>query len=314
LEIFGQIWNQGVVGSLEWGLKWLNDLLIQNGLNGNLVSSWALTIILFTVVIKLVTLPLTLQQLRSSKALQDIQPHMSALQKQHAKDKEKLMQEQMKLYKEHNVNPAAGCLPMLIQMPIWIGLYQALFALAGGLENSHFFWITSLAHPEISSASAIIAWPPAIPVLAILTGVTQWIVQKMMTPRSTDPQQKMMQSMMQFMPLMFVFFSLSVPAGLVLYWVTSNLFSMAQQYFITGWGSLAPATAVVAGKGGAVAKVGPAVVTGSGRRSSEPLVAASAAGLPALPEQNGHSGDKSAVQRAVPQAPSSARKRRRRAK
>ena len=302
----GQIWNQGIVGSLVVALGWLNAGLVGIGLSFPWLSSWALTIVLFTVIVKLVTLPLTLQQLRSSKKMQELQPQLQALQKQYGKDREKLMQEQMRLYKENNVNPAAGCLPMLVQMPIWIGLYQALYHLATGpefLESSRFLWIATLAHPEISSPNAIFMWPPAIPVLALLTGITQWVVQKMMTPPSTDPQQQMMQSMMQFMPLMFIVFALSVPSGLVLYWVTSNLFSLVQQYFITGWGSLRPAAATA----GAPA-LAPA------RRPEAKLPAGSGAGLSAQPAANGHSDELSAVQRAIPQAPPTARKRRRRNK
>jgi hypothetical protein len=122
-------------------------------------------------------------------------------------------------------------------MPIWFGLYQALFALAQTVtpENDpygvggHFLWMESLAKPE------------GVPyLLAILTGATQWVVQRMMTPQSTDPQQKTMNQMMQFMPIMFIFFAFSVPSGLVLYWVTSNIFSIVQQYFMMGWGSLLP--------------------------------------------------------------------------
>ncbi len=310
----GQIWNVGVVGSLVAALEWLNAGLLSLGLSGTVVSSWALTIILFTVIIKAVTLPLTLQQLQSSKKMQELQPQLQALQKQYAKDREKLMQEQMRLYKENNVNPAAGCLPMLIQMPIWIGLYQALWHLANVshvLDNSHFFWIANLGLPEVfnpadptaNPISLIFTWPPHIPVLALLTGATQWVVQKMMTPRTNDPQQQMMQSMMQFMPLMFIVFAFSVPSGLVLYWVTSNVFSMVQQYFITGWGSLAPASAAPS----ASAVTPP-------RRAEPKLPAGAGAGLSSQPAANGHSDELRAVQQAIPQAPPGARKRRRRNK
>lgn len=299
----GQIWNVGVVGSITTALEWLNGILLGAGLSGFLVSSWALTIILFTVVVKLITLPLTLQQLRSSKAMQQVQPQLQALQKQYGKDREKLLQEQMKLYKEYNVNPAAGCLPMLVQMPVWIGLYQALFNLSGVMEGSRFFWITDLAKPEVPGIDAIFGWPPVIPVLALLTGATQWVVQKMMSPQTTDPQQQMMQSMMQFMPLMFIFFSLSVPAGLVLYWVTSNVFMIVQQYFISGWGSLRPTPAVAS-----------AGANGAATRTDQRRAAATSSSLSARPEANGHSGERSAVESAVPQAPPATRKRRRRSK
>jgi YidC/Oxa1 family membrane protein insertase len=216
-----EFWNVGVVASLA-------DALI---ILTNFLGSYGLAIIVFTIVVKFILLPLTIQQIRSSRAMMEIQPKLKELQKKYGKDRERLMQEQMRLYKEHNVNPAAGCLPMLIQMPVWFGLYQALRMLSGRPEFAHsgFLWIPSLATVE---------GPPYI--LAILTGVTQWVVQRMMAPRTDDPQQKTMNQMMQFMPLMFMIFAFQVPAGLVLYWVTSNLFTFAQQYFTTGWGSLVP--------------------------------------------------------------------------
>lgn len=218
---FGEIWNTGVVTPLADALVFLTTLL-----GGN----YGLAIIVFTIAVKFVLLPLTIQQVRSSKAMMEIQPQLQALQKKYGKDREKLMQEQMRLYKENKINPAAGCLPLIIQMPIWFGLYQALFHLARTdfpPAQQGFLWIANLAQPEG------MPW-----ILAITTGVSQWVIQRMMTPRTTDPQQQMMSQMMQFMPIMFVFFAFSVPAGLVLYWVTSNLFTFVQQYFTTGWGSL----------------------------------------------------------------------------
>lgn len=216
-----EYWHTGVVGPLADALVVLTNFL----------GSYGLAIVVFTIAVKFILLPLTIQQIRSSKAMMEIQPKLKELQKKYGKDREKLMQEQMRLYKEHKVNPAAGCLPLLIQMPIWFGLYQALITLSGRPEfaQSGFLWIRSLATVE---------GPPYI--LAILTGVTQWVIQRMMAPRTDDPQQKMMNQMMQFMPLMFMIFAFQVPAGLVLYWVTSNLFTFAQQYFTTGWGSLVP--------------------------------------------------------------------------
>jgi YidC/Oxa1 family membrane protein insertase len=194
------------------------------------IPSWGLTIILFTVLVKLVFWPLTVQQIRSSKAMQALQPQLNELKKQHGKDKEKLMQEQMRLYRENRVNPMAGCLPMLIQLPIWIGLYQALFLLSSQAGfASPFLWIHSLAQPE------------GFPYLfAILTGLSQLVVQRMMQVQTTDPQQKAMNQAMQFMPIMYIFISFRMPAGLVLYWVASNVFTMIQQSFYYGWRSVLP--------------------------------------------------------------------------
>src|SRR5579859_2442306 len=158
-------------------------------LGGVGLANWGLTIIVFTLLVKLVFWPLSMQQLRASRAMQALQPQLNELKKKHGKDKEMLMQEQMRLYKENRVNPMAGCLPMLIQFPIWIGLYQALFLLkTEGQLSGGFLWISSLAQPE------------GLPyILALLTAGSQFIVQRMMAVRSTDPQQQSMNQAMQFM-------------------------------------------------------------------------------------------------------------------
>ena len=214
--------------------------------NIGLPYSFGFAIILFTLLVRLATFPLNVQQIKSSKAMQELQPKMKELQEKYKNDKEKLAQEQMKLYKEHGVNPLGGCLPMLVQMPIWFALYRALLQLSQqGLLNEGFFWIPSLAGP-VSSYNQGISWlypfvngaPPvgwldaiAYIILPVLLVVSQLYMQQMMTPPSSDPQQASMQSVMKFMPLMFGYFALVVPSGLSLYWFTSNLLAMAQQYF-----------------------------------------------------------------------------------
>ena len=238
-------WDELVVrGVFVNALVFLYDQLAGFG-----VASWGVAIIAFTIIVKTLTLPLTLKSVYSMKRMQEIQPRLQALQKQHKGDKDKLMQEQMALYKEHGVNPVAGCLPMLVQMPIWIALYWALFQLAGSPDagghpefGKPFLWIANLGQPEFLPEN----FPSQLPILAVLTGVTQWITTKMAQQPSTDPQQQTMNQVMQIMPIMFIFFSLSVPAGLVLYWVASNLYQMVQQYFITGWGMLLPPKAPAA--------------------------------------------------------------------
>lgn len=224
--------RDAIAGPMLVALEFLYHLFASVG-----VPSWGLTIILFTVLVKLVFWPLTAQQFKSSKAMQAIQPQLNELKKQHGKDKEKMMQEQMRLYKENRVNPMAGCLPMLIQFPIWIGLYQALYILAGTVPgipahpgfNEPFLWVKNLGQPE--------GFPY---LLAILTGLSQLVVQRMMQVNATDPQQKTMNQAMQFMPIMYIFISFKMPAGLVLYWVASNVFSMVQQSFYYGWSSVLP--------------------------------------------------------------------------
>jgi YidC/Oxa1 family membrane protein insertase len=241
------IW-QAFIGVIATALTTFANLISGMGIP----YSWGFAIILFTLVIKLLTMPLTLQQLRASKAMQALQPEIQKLQKKYKGDREKMSQAQMELYKEAGVNPLGGCLPMLVQLPIWFALYRALFGLANqGLLNEGFFWVPSLAGPVSEYAGLSWLWPlpPAVGwadavaylVLPILTVVTQIIVQKMTPSPSADPQQASMSQMMLLMPFMFGFFALQVPQGLVLYWVTSNIFSLIQQYFITGLGPLKPA-------------------------------------------------------------------------
>lgn len=185
--------------------------------------------------------------------MQDLQPRMKELQEKYKNDREKLAQEQMAMYKEAGVNPLGGCLPTLVQMPIWFALYQALTQLSNeGLLYEGFFWIPSLAGPSVAGGidwlwpmPPSIGWGPAIAylVLPVLLIVSQFYMQQMMTPASSDPQQASMQSMMKIMPLMFGYFSLIVPSGLTLYWFTSNILALAQQYFTQN--NLKPATASV---------------------------------------------------------------------
>ncbi len=232
------IW-QAFVGLIVSALALFADMIRGLGIP----YSFGFAIILFTLVIKLITMPLTFQQLRASKAMQDLQPELKELQKKYKGDKEKLAQVQMDLYKQAGVNPLGGCLPTLIQMPFWFALYQALFNLASqGHLVEGFFWIPSLAEPKNLSwiwplPQTLNGWlyAAALLVLPILTVVSQVVVQKMMTPSNPDPQQSAMNQTMMIMPFMFGFFSLQVPQGLVLYWVTSNIFAMIQQFLVNQW-------------------------------------------------------------------------------
>lgn len=209
----------------------------------NAPYAFGFAIILFTVLVRGATFPLNLQQIKSAKAMQELQPLLKEIQEKHKGDREKLAQAQMALYKEHGVNPLGGCLPMLVQMPIWIALYQALLQLSHeGLLNQGFFWIPSLSGPVSTWGGGIgwlwpfppsVGWPDAIAylVMPVLLVVSQLIMQNQLTPPTTDPQQAQIQSIMKFMPLMFGYFALIVPSGLTLYWFTSNILGVVQHYF-----------------------------------------------------------------------------------
>ena len=215
------IWNQYV----DFLVNVLNSLT-------TLFSSAGLGIIAFTLVVKTLMLPLTVKALRSSKAMQELQPKIKELQKKHGNDRQRISQETMALYQQYRVNPMAGCLPMLIQIPIFLGLYNAIMRLStsgAGLWDQGFGWLPSLAHPD--------PWH----MLPIVAGLFQFVQTQMMRPanqpKSTDPQQAMMNSVMNIMPLTVVFFGWSFAAGPVLYWATQSVYSVVQQWFITGWGN-----------------------------------------------------------------------------
>ncbi|MBW3631832.1 MAG: YidC/Oxa1 family membrane protein insertase [Chloroflexi bacterium] len=177
-------------------------------------------------------LPLTVKALQSSKAMQELQPKIKELQKKHGNDRQRISQETMALYQQYRVNPMAGCLPMLIQIPIFLGLYNAIMNLSTsgtGLWAEGFLWLDSLALPD--------EWR----ILPIVAGLFQFVQTQMMRPanqpKSTDPQQAMMNTVMNFMPLTVVFFGWGFAAGPVLYWATQSVYSVIQQWFITGWGN-----------------------------------------------------------------------------
>ncbi|MBI2980130.1 MAG: membrane protein insertase YidC, partial [Chloroflexi bacterium] len=186
---------------------------------------------------------------RASKAMQSLQTQIAELRKKYAKDRQQLAKEQMKLYKESGMNPAGCLLPMLLQLPVWIALYQSIIrvlaitpedflSLSGHLYSS---WpqVFSLVPLESRFLWLDLALPDAWLLLPILVGGTMWVQQKMMTAPTADPkQQAQSQMMLWMMPLMFAFLTLNFPSGLALYWVASNVISIVMQYLVTGWGGL----------------------------------------------------------------------------
>ncbi len=267
------VWEQFIVYPIAKALVWLSNLIASLGIPYSF--GWA--IILITIAIKLATLPLTRKQLQSQKAMQDLQPKQKELQEKYGKDRQKLSEEQMKLYKEAGVNPMGGCLPLLIQLPILWGLYQALYAVAGTdlvpPAQRAFFWIPDLFFPTLAVGTNWLGkafqeqdWGMlfAYTSLPIIMLVTQLIVQKMtQAPKSKggkDTQAQMMNQMMFFMPIMFGYITLGLPAGLTLYWTVSNILSMIQQYFIMGWGALADWIPSLAPKSAATQMAAPVAV------------------------------------------------------
>ncbi len=202
----------------------------------DIVGNYGWAIVFFTVIVKLALLPLTLSQTKSMKAMQDIQPKMKEIQAKYKDDSQKMNEKIMELYKEHKVNPMAGCLPLLVQMPILIGLFTALRnpgtyvfkseAVYKAIDTS-FLWLQNLSNPDVIMVGNFgVPW-----ILPIIAGLTTYISSAMMTPKESrkDPTQAMM---LYFFPIMILWWGKSFPAGLTLYWVVSNIFQILQQQFI----------------------------------------------------------------------------------
>lgn len=194
-----------------------------------LTGNYGVDIVLLTVLIKILFLPLTQKSFTAMKGMQKIQPEVERLREQ-LKDKPDEMQKQlMELYRKHGVNPLGGCLPMVIQIPVFIGLYQALLN-AVELRHAPFVgWIVDLSAPDRLGSFAIpFVHPPGIPVLTVVMGASM-LLQQWMTPSTGDPTQR---RMMMILPLAFTFMFINFPAGLVLYWTVNNVLTIAQQYYV----------------------------------------------------------------------------------
>ena len=251
---------------MVWITNFINVVFTQPTFNAlmllyHLFQDFGLSIIVLTIFLRLILFPLTLQQLKSTKATQQLQPRMAELKKKYANDQQAQAQAMQALYKEYGINPLAGCLPLLVQMPILYGLFYALeavlhdanqhnnlTALNGFIYSflphlSHFpninlDWFTFINHSWYFSLGV----PDPTHVLPILAGIATFIQMRMSLARSagkaSDAMSQQMKMMQYLMPAITIFFGWSFPAGLALYWTTSSIFSMVQQYFVTGWGAL----------------------------------------------------------------------------
>ena len=198
-------------------------LLSMNGLHDVLHLSYALVIIVITILIKVLFWPLTQASTRSMKRMQALQPQMKALQEKFKDDPAKMNRKLMEFMKEHKVSPMAGCLPMLIQLPIFFGFYQMIQS-AIELRGARFLWACDLSQPDTVFEIPGLGWP--VNPLPLLMGVTM-LWQARLTPPSPgmDPTQ---QKLMKYMPVMFLFILYNFSAGLTLYWTVQNLLTIAQ--------------------------------------------------------------------------------------
>ncbi len=244
------IWNTLLVNPLQFSLIFLYHLLFNN---------FGLAVIALTIFIRAILVPVTIPALKSAKKMMELKPHLDALKLKHGSDKQRLQMEQLKLYKEHGVNPAAGCLPYLVQFLVLIAMYQVFihFIQNGKVDgiavNMNFLWM-NLSKPDHTY------------ILPIVAGVTQLILSIMMVPpkqlsditgqqlvktqpvekekkeekKEGDMQEQMQKQMLFLMPAMTVFIGISLPSGLAIYWVATTVFSLVQQYFVTGLGGLSP--------------------------------------------------------------------------
>lgn len=231
------------------------------------ISSYAIALVLIAIIVKIVTYPLNATQFRSMKNMQTLQPKLKALQEEYKDDREKLAAAQMEMYKAEGVNPLGGCLPMIIQLPVLIGLYRAISLLQqeGALAEERFLWVPDLALCEPNpmceaQLGAVFGLP--IPILLITMTIAQMLYQKYMTPPSTDPQQQAMQSAFKWMPIMFAFMFARLSSALVLYYTAYTVVNIIQQLIMRREGESENATE------GDIATA--AVVSPSGAGSSAP--------------------------------------------
>lgn len=197
---------------MAWAVQFFYNLTASLGF-----PSYGIAIIILTIVIKVLLLPFALKQIKSMKGMQEIQPKVAALQKKYKNDRAKLSIEMQKLYREHNISPLAGCLPLLIQMPFLVSIFYALQGFQYDSARASFLWLSSLASKDPTY------------VLPILSAVSTWALSAQTAPKNAEGPQKMMT---YFMPLFIGYISINFPSGLVIYWVVSNLFQLVQQTIV----------------------------------------------------------------------------------
>ena len=233
----------GFIDSIDWGWFYLLTkplFAVLHWLHG-LIGNMGLAIIALTFFLKFLVLPLAYKSYVSMARMKELQPEMEALKERAGEDKQKLQREMMQLYKDKKVNPAAGCLPILIQIPIFFSLYKVIFVTIELRHAPFFGWLKDLSAPDPSSlfnAFGLLPWDAPVPgtvlhlifigVLPILLGITMWLQQKL-NPAPADPVQA---SIFAWMPWVFMFMLGGFASGLVVYWITNNTITFVQQYLI----------------------------------------------------------------------------------
>ena len=205
----GGFWQSNVVYyfaiALDTFAKWFN-------------GQYGLAVLVMVIIVRTLILPLTMKQVKSSRAMQAIQPELQKIQKKYKDQPEKVQQETMRLFQENKVNPMAGCLPLIVQMPIFIALYNSIYYNPDLREHS-FLWL-QLGEPD------------KLFILPLLAAATTFLQTRMMTKMNPVQQQGPMQFMMMVYPVLIFIMSYNFPAALPLYWVYSNLYTIIQNYFL----------------------------------------------------------------------------------
>ena len=239
-EVLDRYEDAGVTNfglAIDWGwFRWFEKpifMLLKALFNA--VGNFGVAIILLTVIVRGIMFPIAQRQFASMAAMRAIQPKMKALQDRYKDDKQKLQEETMKLYKQEGVNPLAGCLPIFLQIPVFFALYKVLILAIEMRHQPFVLWIKDLSAPDplhILNLFGLLPFTPpsflAIGILAVLLGVTMWLQFKL-NPAPPDPMQ---QQIFAIMPWMMMFVMAPFAAGLLLYWITSNVLTIAQQKYL----------------------------------------------------------------------------------
>lgn len=181
-------------------------------------DNYGVAIFIVTIIVRLITLPLMIKQVRSSKKMQELQPELQKIREKYKDNQQKMQEETMKLFQKHNVNPLAGCLPILVQMPILFAFYHAIIR-NQSVKTHDFLWM-NLGDPD------------PFYILPVLAGITTYLQQKMMGTSASPQMNQQMQIMLIVMPIMIVVIAVSLPSALSLYWVYGNIFTIIQTYFM----------------------------------------------------------------------------------
>ncbi|MCX5698376.1 MAG: membrane protein insertase YidC [Candidatus Omnitrophica bacterium] len=220
-------------GSFDF-IDFIAQLLLQLlGFFYSLVHNWGLAIIILSIAVYFILFPLSIKQMRSMKEMQILQPKIEALRKELKDNPQKLNKEIMELYKEHKVNPLGGCLPLLLQMPIFFALYQALIR-SVALRGAHFLWIKDLSSPDkaVVFKNSIPFLGNQVNILPILMAIGMFVQQKISMAKATGEAAQQQQMMSIIMPIMFGVIFYQMPSGLVLYWFVNSVLMLTYQFRI----------------------------------------------------------------------------------